>query len=141
MPLSSEDWMKALSHVSEAEQLKVTVKSSFLGSVFVAIVCMTLSLLLGPVGLLFGGIVGGCISFFKFRGTYKPVSAVLKELNPEQREALFKELAAIRAKITTTDYVELILLLQGSGGLLFKKQALDVLVNFFKTELKTKVNY
>ena len=141
MPLSSDDWIRALSHVSETEQLKVTVKSSFLGSVFVAVICMILSLLLGPVGLLFGGVVGGCLSFFKFRETYKPVSSILKELNPKQRKALFNDLAAIRANITAADYVQLILLLQGGGGgFLFKKQVLDVLVSFFKDELKTNIN-
>ena len=140
MPLSSEDWIKALSHVTEAEQLKVTVKSSFLGSAFVAVVCMVMSLLLGPVGLLFGGIVGGCIGFFKFQGSYKSVSSVLKELDPKQREALFNDLAAVRDNITAADYVELILLLQGGGALLFKKQILDILVNFFKNELKANIN-
>ena len=139
MPLSSDDWVKALSHISEAEQLKITIQSSFFGSVFVAGFCMVLSLLLGPVGLLIGGIVGGCISFFKFRGTYKPVSSVLKELTPEQREALFNDLREIRSKVTAVDYVELIMLLQGGGGLLLKKQVMDVVVGYLKQKLKLTV--
>eukprot|EP00111_Clytia_hemisphaerica_P002579 TCONS_00007344-protein len=140
MPLSSEDWVKALSHISEAEQLKVTVKGSFFGSVFVGGFCMVLSLLLGPeVGLLIGGIVGGCISFFKFRGTYKPVSSVLKELTPEQREALFKDLQEIRSKVTAVDYIELIMLLQGGGGLVLKKKVLDVVVGYLKQKLKLTI--
>jgi len=135
MPLSSEDWTKALGHISEAEQLKVTIKSSFLGSLLVAVACMTFSLLLGPVGLLFGSIVGGCIAFFKFSGSYKSVSSVLKELTPEQRELLFQDLREIQSNVSASDYVELILLLQGGGGLVLKKQVLDVLIGFLKNRL------
>ena len=140
MPISSEDWMKAIGHISDAEQLKVTVQGSLIGSVFVAVTCMVCSLIFGPVGILVGGIVGSCLAYSKLKGTYKPVSTVLNEITPEQREQLYNDLKEIRSKINTADYVELILLLQGGGGLLLKKQVLDIVLGFFRNKLNLKVN-
>ena len=139
MPVSSEDWMKALSHISDAEQLKATFKGSAYGSILICLIAMACSLLLGPVGLLMGGIVGSCLAFFKFRGTYKPLSSVLKDLTAEQREKLYTELARVRSQMTAADYVELILLLQGQGGLIVKKQVLDILIGFIKKTFNADV--
>ncbi|XP_057289447.1 protein C19orf12 homolog [Hydractinia symbiolongicarpus] len=139
MPVSCDDWMKALGHVSDAENLKITVKGSMFGSFLIGIIAFVFSLLLGPVGLLFGGIIGSCFAFFKMWGAYKPLSSVLKELTPDQKEKLYSELAQIRANITAQDYVELMLLLQGHGGLLVKKQVLNILVGFVKNTFSLDV--
>lgn len=136
MPVSSEDILKALGHVSDADQLKVTIQGSLYGSLFVAVACMVCSMILGPPGLLIGGILGSYFAYNKLKGTYKPLSSVLKELTPEQKKELAKDLEGIRANITATDYVELIVLLQGGGGILLKKQILETVFSFVKNKLK-----
>ena len=139
MPVSSEDWMKALSHISEVDQLKATVKGSVFAGVSIGILSTICGVFLGPIGLLLGGIIGSILMYYRLKGTYKPLVSVLKDLTPKQMEQLLKDLTSIRSQITASDYVELILLLQGSSGLLLKKQVFDVVFSYLKKALNIEV--
>ena len=100
---------------------------------------MIASLILGPFGILIGGILGSILAYRKMQGTFKPLSDVIKDLSAEQRGKLFAELSSIREKVTVDDYVELILLLQGKGGLVLKREVLNVLKGFVMSNLNMQL--
>ena len=139
MTISMDDWMKALSHISDADQLRATVKGSLYGGIMVGGAAMIASLILGPFGILIGGILGSILAYRKMQGTFKPLSDVIKDLSAEQRGKLFAELSSIREKVTVDDYVELILLLQGKGGLVLKREVLNVLKGFVMSNLNMQL--
>ena len=135
MTIQSEDIVKALNHISDADQLQVTIKGSFYGSLLIGMISMIFSVILGPVGLMVGGILGSIVSYMQWKDTYKPLSSVLRGLTPQQRELFYKELEVIHSQITVQDYLELVLLLQGTKGLALKKQLLDLAFSFVKKNL------
>ena len=135
MTIQSEDIVKALNHISDADQLQVTIKGSFYGSLLIGMISMIFSVILGPVGLMVGGILGSIVSYMQWKDTYKPLSSVLRDLTPQQCELFYRELEVIHSQITVQDYLELVLLLQGTKGLALKKQLLDLAFNFVKKNL------
>jgi len=67
----------------------VTVNESLKGGLITGIVCTIGGLILGPVGLAFGGTLGGIVSYLKSDGKFKPVSHVIMyEMEDLQREQL-----------------------------------------------------
>ncbi|XP_012557935.1 protein C19orf12 homolog [Hydra vulgaris] len=139
MPISKEDVLRVLSHISDVDELKVTIQGSFFGSLTIAIFAMIFSLLLGPIGLLFGGIGGSIYAYNSYRGSYKPLSAVIRQLTNEQKSLLFSELEKTCSQITVSDYMELLLLLQGGSGIILKNQMFDILRSFMKKNLNLNI--
>ena len=139
MTLSPDCWIKATRHIADADGLKANIKGSLIGSFGIAVVAMICSVILGPIGLLLGGIGASIYAYIKLKGSYRPLSSVLKSLTEEQRKEFFSELADIRAQITVQDYIELILFLQGGGGLVLKKQLLKTTADFLKKTINADV--
>merc|ERR1712080_327711 len=139
MPLSQDCWVNAVRHIAEMDGLKANIKGSLIGSIGIAIVALVCSFILGPIGLLIGGIGASIYAYIKLKGSYRPVSSVMKSLSEQQRREFYKEISDIRSQVTVQEYLELILLLQGGGGILLKKKLLDVTFKFLKRTLNADI--
>ena len=136
MPVSIDDWMRVLATVAEESELRATIKGSVSGGVMAGVMTTAGGLVLGPPGLLVGALVGGGIAYTMQKDKFKPVVDVLKELTPAQKEELYKELQELRQKLSVQDAIELMLLIQGHGGLVLRNQLIEIMVRFLKNTMK-----
>ena len=73
------------------------------------------------------------------KGSYRSLSSVIKNLDEKQRAEFFDEIALIRSQITAADFVQLILFLQGAGGMDMKKQLLNATFRYVKRTLNAEI--
>lgn len=139
MTLTPECWVRAVRHLADGDGLKANIKGSLLGSIAIGLVAMICSIILGPIGLLLGGIGASIYAYIKMKGTYRPLSSVMKSLTEEQRKLFYSEIAEIRSQISAQDFIELLLFLNGAGGLVMKKQLLETTCMFLKNTLNADI--
>lgn len=70
MPINNRELLAAVSQLTELQSMRVTIRESGKWALITSASVLTGGLLLGPVGLALGGIVGGCTGALKTRGKF-----------------------------------------------------------------------
>ncbi|XP_020915528.1 protein C19orf12 homolog [Exaiptasia diaphana] len=135
MPISQYDLQRVISVIADEEELKATVKGSIKGGLVAGISTTVGGLLAGPVGLLVGGVVGGAIAYSSAE-SFKPVSQIINDLNAHQRQLLYDYMKDIIDNLSIEDYVTLMALVSGDGGLVLRKQLITRTIDFLGEHLK-----
>ncbi|XP_063233776.1 protein C19orf12 homolog [Bacillus rossius redtenbacheri] len=134
MPLNTRELLNAASVLAESRNMRVTVKESFKGGCVAGASTMVGGLLLGPAGMLIGGIVGACSAAAMGRGKFRPVADVLlHDMTASQQERLAQSLRSVLADVRVEDAALLLPLLMNNANL----QTLVVreLVGFLQGEM------
>ncbi|XP_006817156.1 protein C19orf12 homolog [Saccoglossus kowalevskii] len=119
MPVSAEDLVRLLALLAEEEEMKVTVHQSIKG------------------GLIAGGAVGGAVGAWATKGTFRPVSQILIDMNKEQRMQLQEYFSTVATNITSDDFMALSKLVEGDDEI--RRKMICSLRNYFNDELKMEI--
>lgn len=119
--------------------MKAAVKHSGKGALVTGAVAFVGGLVGGPPGLAVGGAVGGLLGAWMTSGQFKPVTQILMELPPVEKQKLFNEASSIVRNLDWTDAVQLTMLVMGSEAL--QKQLMAMLVKYVTKELGAEIRY
>ncbi|XP_045674663.1 protein C19orf12 homolog [Phyllostomus hastatus] len=136
--LVKEDAMTLLCHFAKNKEMKATIKRSLKGASVASTGAIIGGLFGGPPGVAVGGVIGGLLAWSTSK-PFKPVSEILMELSPAEQLKLLRELTPILKHLDWKDATDLINKVMSNDKL--QQQLQDMLVNFFKTQLKTDVQF
>ena len=138
MSVSAVQLQRVLAILADEDQLKVTVKGAGYGGVVAGVTTTVGGLIAGPAGLLVGGALGGVLAYAS-AGDFKPVSQVIKEMNPRQRQLLYNAMRDIVDNLAIQDYVALLAFLNGGAGLLIRQQLMERMVAFLRDQMRLQM--
>ena len=138
MSVSAVQLQRVLAILADEDQLKVTVKGAGYGGVVAGVTTTIGGLIAGPAGLLAGGALGGVLAYAS-AGDFKPVSQVIKEMNPRQRQLLYNAMRDIVDNLAIQDYVALLAFLNGGAGLLIRQQLMERMVAFLRDQMRLQM--
>lgn len=138
MPVSAVELQRVMAILADEDQLKVTVKNAAYGGVVAGITTTVGGLLAGPPGLMIGGAVGGLLAY-NTTGNFKPVSAVIKDMNAHERQLLYDTMKDIIDNLHIDDYLALIAFLSGGPGLLVREQLMDRMASFLRDQMRLQM--
>ncbi|XP_023219692.1 protein C19orf12 homolog isoform X2 [Centruroides sculpturatus] len=118
--------------LSDNHNIRATVNGSVAGGIIVGSIAAASSLILGPVGLLLGGIFGGLIGYSIAKDKYKPLSSVIEEMTPQQKEKLRNHLIVLMHSVDVRDLITLAALIASNTSI--KGKILAGIINFIVQE-------
>ncbi|XP_067137752.1 protein C19orf12 homolog isoform X2 [Centruroides vittatus] len=134
-----EDYKVAISEgisfiktLSDDHNLRATVKGSVAGGITVGSIAAVSSLIMGPVGLLIGGIFGGLIGYSIAKDKYKPLSSVIEAMTPQQKAKLRNHLIVLMHSVDVRDLITLAALIASNTSI--KGKILAGIINFIVQE-------
>nr|XP_045009712.1 protein C19orf12 homolog isoform X2 [Jaculus jaculus] len=139
MTIVVDDIMKLLCSMAQERKMKAAVKHSGKGALVTGAVAFVGGLVGGPPGLAVGGAVGGLLGAWMTSGQFKPVTQILMELPPAEKQKLFNEASAIVRNLDWTDALQLTMLVMGSEAL--QQQLMAMLVTYVTKELGAEIRY
>ena len=134
MPVSAVQLQQVLAILADQDQLKVTVRASGYGGVVACVTTTIGGLIAGPAGLLVGGALGGVLAYAS-AGDFKPVSDVIKEMTPLQRQLLYNAMRDIVDNLAIQDYMALLAFLNGGAGVLIRQQLMARMGAFLRDQM------
>ncbi|NXF90354.1 CS012 protein, partial [Eubucco bourcierii] len=134
MPISIDDVMQLLCHLSQEKGMKAAVKHSGRGALVAGA-----SAFIGPPRPSVGGAFGGILGAWMTAGHFRPVPQILLELPPAEQQKLYDEAVVILRNLDWTDVAQLTALVMGNASLQQKLTAM--LINYFSKELRAEVQY
>lgn len=138
MPLDTAEVMKVLGTLSDEENLKVAVKESAKGGLLAGATTTLGGLLLGPPGLVVGGVTGGFLAYFLSQNKFRSVAEVLQsELTSTQQQQLANSVARIVSSVDMTDVARLTALVMGNSSV--RALVLREVISFVKNEVQLEV--
>ncbi|XP_062997202.1 protein C19orf12 homolog [Elgaria multicarinata webbii] len=139
MPVSVNDVMQLLCHVSEERKMKAAFKHSGRGALVAGATAFVGGLMGGPPGIAVGGAVGGLLGAWMTTGQFKPIPQILLELPPVEQQRLYDNAYAIIRNLDWTDTAQLIALVMGNAAI--QERLLGMLTNYLANELKAEIQY
>ncbi|NXK47444.1 CS012 protein, partial [Chauna torquata] len=139
MPISVDEVMQLLCHVSQEKGMKAAVKHSGRGALLAGATAFIGGLVGGPPGIAVGGALGGLFGAWMTSGQFRPVPQILLELPPAEQQKLYDEAVVILRRLDWTDIAQLTALVMGSTSLQQKLAA--VVVNYLSRELRAEIQY
>ncbi|XP_074695646.1 protein C19orf12 homolog [Strix aluco] len=139
MPISVDDVIQLLCHLSQVKGMKAAVKHSARGALLGIPTALLGGLLGGPVGIAVGGAVGGLLGARMSSGQFKPVPQILWQLPPAEQKKLYNKAVVVLSRLHWTDIAELTTLVMEDMCLLENLTA--VLINYLSKELGAKIQY
>ncbi|NXI75030.1 CS012 protein, partial [Anseranas semipalmata] len=139
MPISVDEVMQLLCHVSQEKGMKAAVKHSGRGALLAGATAFLGGLVGGPPGIAVGGALGGLFGAWMTSGQFRPVPQILLELPPAEQQKLYDEAMVILKRLDWTDIVQLTALVMGSTGL--QQKLAGVVINYLSRELKAEIQY
>ncbi|XP_030579944.1 protein C19orf12 homolog [Archocentrus centrarchus] len=127
MEAKKDDVTKLIGDLSPdvEKQLRMTWKNVCRGALVTGGLSGVCALLGGPVGLAFGGIIGGIYSWMTSE-EFKPLPQILMEMTPAQRDELFKGIMAVLGGQVWETASQLIYIVRGTPSL--KKAVINVII-------------
>lgn len=132
-----DDVVHLCCEISAHDQIKVAVKNSTKGALVAGGTAMLGALLMGPLGIAVGGVVGGLLGFWMTSGQFRPLPQILKKLPPTERKKLYNDIVAVLGNLIWTDAAQLVSLVMGNTTL--HQQVTAALLNYIKKELRAEV--
>ncbi|XP_013416425.1 protein C19orf12 homolog [Lingula anatina] len=114
MPVDVNEVVAVCADLADEKNLRVTVQEALRGGLIAGATTVAGGLLLGPVGLAVGGAIGGAAAYANAQGKFKPVSTVLREMEPEKKKILYDRVQRIISGITIEDGIALLALIHSS---------------------------
>ncbi|KAG8229290.1 hypothetical protein J437_LFUL011136 [Ladona fulva] len=109
--------IEQVSQLSELQEIQVTVRESFKGGIIIGGAATAGSLLMGPVGLLVGGVIGSVMTTASAWGKYKSlVVVIMNDLTPKQQEQLVQALQEALNQVNKEDLLKLLMLISAGGA-------------------------
>ncbi|KAE8739429.1 hypothetical protein FOCC_FOCC015070 [Frankliniella occidentalis] len=138
MPINTSEVMYILSQLSEQRNLRVAVTESLKCGAGIGLSAAICAILLGPVGLAFGGTVSSVIASYMMHGKFKSVALVIaQDMTPAQQSQLAASCMRIINDFRVEDVAVLLPLLLNSPS---AQQALMTqLVGYVTNEMKLKI--
>ena len=124
--------------LADEDGLQVTVRRAVYGGAIAGITTTVGGLLVGPVGLLAGGVVGGALAYVGSRD-FRSVSQVIRDMNDHDKQLLYNSVKEIVENSGIDDYPALIAFLRESSGLPTRQQLMDELVSFLRDNMRLRV--
>ncbi|XP_077419293.1 protein C19orf12 homolog [Vanacampus margaritifer] len=134
-----DDVMRLCCDISAHEQIKVAVKGSAKGALMAGGSAFVGGLVGGPPGIAVGGVLGSLLAGWLSSGHFRPLTQILAELPPAQRDKLYEDVSAVLAGLNWTDAAQLVALVTGNATL--QQQVLAALLNYVTKELRAEVRY
>ncbi|XP_033012591.1 protein C19orf12 homolog [Lacerta agilis] len=139
MPVSLNDVMQLLCHVSEERRMKAAFKHSGRGAIVAGATAFLGGLVGGPPGIAVGGAVGGLLGAWMTSGQFQPIPQIILELPPAEQQRLYDNAYAIIGNLDWTDTAQLIALVMGNRAI--QDQLLFMLTSYITNELKAEIKY
>uniref|UniRef100_A0A8D0FN82 CS012 protein n=1 Tax=Strix occidentalis caurina TaxID=311401 RepID=A0A8D0FN82_STROC len=139
MPITVDDVIQLLCHLSQVKGMKAAVKHSARGALLGIPAALLGGLLGGPVGIAVGGAVGGLLGAWMSSGQFRPVPQILWQLPPAEQKKLYNKAVVVLSRLHWTDIAELTTLVMEDMCLLENLTA--VLINYLSKELGAKIQY
>lgn len=118
MPINTQDLMDGISVLADQQNMRVTVKQSCKGAMICAATCFVGGMILGPVGLAIGGTAGGISAAMMSKGSFKPVSEIIRnDLTVQEREMLTEKIIGAVREFEPTDLALLLPLIMGNPSI------------------------
>ncbi len=137
MVIRYTDILTAISTISDAEGIGVTVTESAKGGLIAGVGCFAGGVLGGPVGLAVGGAVGGCVAAYLSQGKFKPASEIVAEMPEDKRKELAEAVRRILGNAEVSDAMEMVALVQGNA--LLKAKIAQEMVTFISSQMGVQV--
>ncbi|XP_023213056.1 protein C19orf12 homolog isoform X1 [Centruroides sculpturatus] len=123
--------------LSDDHNLRATVKGSVVGGITVGSITAVSSLFFGPIGLFIGGTFGGFIGYLIAKDKYKPLSTVIEEMTPQQKEKLRNHLIVLMHSVDVRDLITLAAIIASNTSI--KGKILAGIINFIVQEFDVQV--
>uniref|UniRef100_A0A6M2DQA2 Uncharacterized protein n=1 Tax=Xenopsylla cheopis TaxID=163159 RepID=A0A6M2DQA2_XENCH len=134
MPINNRELLAAVSQLTELQSMRVTIRESGKWALITSASVLTGGLLLGPVGLALGGIVGGCTGALKTRGRFRSAAdIIMNDLSVQQQEVLFNRLRRVVADLDIQDVAVILPFILNND--LVKQEMLKIVGNFITRDL------
>ncbi|XP_047191090.1 periaxin isoform X11 [Scophthalmus maximus] len=99
-------------------EIKNTLKCAAKGGSAVGTMATVGGLLLGPPGLLVGGVVGSFAAYWWTKGDFKPVHQIIMELSPSERQQLYDDVIGALENLEWEDCDQLYALVRSNPVLM-----------------------
>ncbi|XP_035214751.1 protein C19orf12 homolog [Stegodyphus dumicola] len=133
MPVNSREIIELLCTLSEEEKLRVTLKESLKGGLIAGGSAILGGCLLGPIGLAFGGALGGIIAAAASHNKFLPASQVIATMEQERRDYLAEKVRNIMQSIDVTDIAVFAAMV--SGDITIRSRVMDALIGYLRNEM------
>jgi len=130
MVIRSTEVIQALSILSEQSGLQATVGQSMKGGLITGGVASFTGLLFGPAGFAIGGTLGGILATFITKDQFVPVSQVIMDMEPRDKERLYMSMENFVTSLDATDAMQLVALMQGNE--ILKRNVIAALTTFMR---------
>jgi hypothetical protein len=138
MPLNTKEILSIVTQITQDKHVRVTVGESVKGGCITGATAAVGGLLLGPVGLPLGGIVGGFAAYLMSKDQFKSLPEVIMyDMTNAQREQLAARVAAVIEELRVEDIVLLLPLLLKSPGA--KAAVLKTVFAFVQNEMQLQI--
>ncbi|XP_023213057.1 uncharacterized protein LOC111615856 isoform X2 [Centruroides sculpturatus] len=115
--------------LSDDHNLRATVKGSVVGGITVGSITAVSSLFFGPIGLFIGYLIA--------KDKYKPLSTVIEEMTPQQKEKLRNHLIVLMHSVDVRDLITLAAIIASNTSI--KGKILAGIINFIVQEFDVQV--
>ncbi|KDR15699.1 protein C19orf12 homolog [Zootermopsis nevadensis] len=138
MPLNSRELLNVVAQLTDDRHVRATMNESLKGGCIAATTTVLGGLVMGPAGLAFGGVVGGCIAAILSKDKFKSVPQIIMyDMTDNQRERLAASVATVIADFRVEDIALLVPMLLNSPGA--KEAVLRSVFTFLQNEMQLQI--
>ncbi|XP_026477671.1 protein C19orf12 homolog [Ctenocephalides felis] len=135
MPVTGRQIIQAVSQLTELEEMQITFKESAKWAAITGAAVLTGGMLLGPVGLALGGIVGGVAGAIQGQGNFKSAAEIiLNDLSASEQRQLAARLQGLLNNVLIEDVAVLAMFLTDNEHV--RRQVIRVVTNFLANDLQ-----
>ena len=133
MVIQYNEILNIITKLSDDENIRICVQQSAKGGVIAGLICALGGLIAGPIGFIFGGTAGGIVASYFAGDTFKPISTIIQEMNPAQKNELTESVLKIIEKTDAMDALEILAIIQGNNAI--KARVKNHLISFCQEQL------
>lgn len=138
MPIDHRELLSVVATVCENEHVTVTVRESCKGGIIAGMSTVIGGIALGPIGLAFGGIVGGLTAAWVSQGKFKSLAEVIREdLTPHQRASLANRIEHALRDFQIQDLAILLPLLMENANI--QQAVIRTVISFLEHEMRMQI--